>query len=80
MITDYNYLIFFLNLPLPSSLRRSCVMRHHADHRRFLYYLLYAWTTPLALTAITMAADQYKFMPDKWNPEMATNSCFFDRE
>lgn len=65
-----------------SSLRSSFMMRRNKDNRRFIYYSIYAWGTPLIWTTITILIDQNKWLPNKWSPTMAVygNQCWFSRE
>lgn len=64
------------------SLRSSFVMRRNKDRRRFIYYSIYAWGTPLIWTTITILVDKNRWLSDKWSPTMAIygNMCWFSRE
>lgn len=70
----YSAILFFFR-----SFRSAFVMHRKKAQRRFIYYSIYAWGTPLVWTTFTIYVDQNKWMPDKWNPTMALygNMCWF---
>ncbi|XP_055301320.1 G-protein coupled receptor Mth2 isoform X2 [Sitodiplosis mosellana] len=60
------------------SLRSSFMMRHNRQNRRkFFYYSAYAWLFPLVWILFTLYAEQKRPLPDKWNPNIGENTCFF---
>ncbi|XP_054283083.1 G-protein coupled receptor Mth2-like [Macrosteles quadrilineatus] len=48
--------------------------------RKFLWYSLYAWLVPLAITSVTFLVDNYKLVPQGILPNMGLRYCWFHRD
>lgn len=53
-------------------------MRHNKSQRRFLFYSLYAWTTPIIFTICTYVVDNWDMLTDAWKPNLGVNRCWFE--
>lgn len=49
------------------------------DHKKFLYFCLYAFGVPFLLTFITLAADNSNFISPSYRPLMGLTSCWINK-
>ncbi|XP_072393650.1 G-protein coupled receptor Mth2-like isoform X1 [Diabrotica undecimpunctata] len=49
-----------------------------AELRKFIFYSIYAWGTPLILTLITLLFSEWKVLPFAIQPYIGNVKCFFD--